>query len=128
MQWLSSAAETAVRATVRFLFDRAAGLGQCPPPNEDMANCGWIILALGKLGASELNYSSDIDLIILHDPDSTPLFAAKEAQQFYIEQTRALVRLLSQNTGDGIGWRVDLRCARTRGDAVSIKSARHSLL
>ena len=32
MQWLSSAAETAVRATVRYLFDRAAGRGQCPPP------------------------------------------------------------------------------------------------
>ncbi len=122
MQWLSSAAETAVRATVRFLFDRAAGLGQCPPPTEDMADCGWIILALGKLGASELNYSSDIDLIILHDPDSTPLFAANKAQQFYVEQTRALVRLLSQSTGDGIGWRVDLRLRPDPGaTAVSIQ-------
>jgi glutamate-ammonia-ligase adenylyltransferase len=122
MQWLSSAAETAVRATVRYLFDRAAGRGQCPPPAEDMADCGWIILALGKLGASELNYSSDIDLIILHDPDSTPLFAADKAQQFYVEQTRALVRLLSQSTGDGIGWRVDLRLRPDPGaTAVSIQ-------
>ena len=122
MRWLTSAAETAVCATVRYLFDRAAGRGQCPPTAEDMTGCGWIILALGKLGASELNYSSDIDLIILHDPDSTPLFAADKAQQFYVEQTRALVRLLSKSTGDGIGWRVDLRLRPDPGaTAVSIQ-------
>ena len=49
MQWLSSAAETAVRATVRYLFDRAAGLGQCPPPTEDMADC-VIILSAWQIG------------------------------------------------------------------------------
>ncbi len=122
MQWLSSAAEAAVSATVRYLFDRAARRGQCSPLNEDMTDCGWIVLALGKLGASELNYSSDIDLIILHDPDSTPLLAKDKTQQFYVEQTRALVRLLSQNTGDGIGWRVDLRLRPDPGaTAVSIQ-------
>ena len=122
MEWLSSAAETAVRAAVRYLFDQAARRGKCPPQAETMEQCGWVILALGKLGASELNYSSDIDLIILHDPDSTPLFAADTAQQFYVEQTRALVRLLSQSTGDGIGWRVDLRLRPDPGaTAVSIQ-------
>ena len=61
-------------------------------------------------------------MIILHDPDSTPLFAADTAQQFYVEQTRALVRLLSQSTGDGIGWRVDLRLRPDPGaTAVSIQ-------
>ncbi len=122
MQWLSCAAETAVRATVRYLFDRATRLGQCPPLSEDMTDCGWVILALGKLGASELNYSSDIDLIILHDPDRTPLFAPDKAQQFYVEQARALVRLLSHSTRDGIGWRVDLRLRPDPGaTAVSIQ-------
>jgi glutamate-ammonia-ligase adenylyltransferase len=124
MEWLSSAAETAVRATVRYLFDQAARRGKCPPQAETMEQCGWVILALGKLGAAELNYSSDIDLIILHDPDSTPLFATDTAQQFYVEQTRALVRLLSQITVDGIGWRVDLRLRPDPGaTAVSIQIA-----
>ena len=82
-----------------------------------------------QIGASELNYSSDIDLIILHDPDSTPLFAADKAQQFYVEQTRALVRLLSQSTGDGIGWRVDLRLRPDPERQLSAsRSARHWLL
>ncbi len=122
MEWLSNAAETAVRATVRYLFDQAARRGKCPPQAETMEKCGWVILALGKLGAAELNYSSDIDLIILHDPDSTPLFVTDTAQQFYVEQTRALVRLLSQSTGDGIGWRVDLRLRPDPGaTAVSIQ-------
>ena len=122
MGWLSKAADTAVQATVTYLFAKAAEREKCPKQPAHLAGCGWTILALGKLGAGELNYSSDIDLIILHDPANTPLFAPDTAQQFYVEQTRILVRLLSQTTADGIGWRVDLRLRPDPGaTAVSIQ-------
>lgn len=122
MEWLSRAADRAVDATARYLLWQASHRNLMPPPQEDLAGCGWSILALGKLGAGELNYSSDIDLIVLHDPEATSLFAPEKAQSFYVEMTRSFVKLLSHNSSDGIGWRVDLRLRPDPGaTAVSIQ-------
>ena len=126
MNWLSSAAEAALRAAVGFLFRQADRRGQLVDTtflgHPDLTGCGWTVLALGKLGAGELNYSSDIDLILLHDPIDTPLARPEASQPFYVEMTRALVRLLSEVTADGIGWRVDLRLRPDPGaTAVSIQ-------
>ena len=122
--WLSNAAICAVRETAHFLMRQAAERGLAKPPQDNLAGCGWIIFAVGKLGAEELNYSSDIDLIILHDPDQNPLEDPSKAQSFYVAQTRALVKLLSAATVDGIGWRVDLRLRPDPGaTAVSIQIA-----
>ncbi len=137
MRWLSDAADAALNASVRFLFLQAerrgllSGFARTPetpaphadmPPISDMNRCGWVILALGKLGARELNYSSDVDLIVLHDPVANPLVEPETSQRFYVEMTRALVRLLSAVTRDGIGWRVDLRLRPDPGaTAVSIQ-------
>ena len=74
--------------------------------------CGWVIIGLGKLGAGELNYSSDIDLIALYEPhaDSTGDNASSEEQaKHFTTMTRRLSQLLSQPTKDGFGWRVDFR-------------------
>ena len=74
-------------------------------------DAGWFLLALGKLGADELNYSSDIDLIVITLPE------AGENHADYIRLTRRLANILSQPTAEGIGWRVDLRSApRPRGN------------
>ena len=93
LDWLSHAAETAIEASAAWLTK-----------DEDQ-NQNWFILALGKLGAGELNYSSDVDLIVItqNDPDD------HDTAQRYIRHTRRLTKLLSTPTADGIGWRVDLR-------------------
>ena len=92
--WLSHAARIAVAGTADWLTrqHKTAGL-----------DSGWFLLALGKLGADELNYSSDIDLIVITLPE------AGENHADYIRLTRRLTNILSQPTAEGIGWRVDLR-------------------
>ena len=126
MTWLSRAAEAALRVAVTYLFRQAERRGQLEDTgfldHPELAGCGWTVLALGKLGAGELNYSSDIDLILLQDPIDNPLAMPEASQTFYVEMTRALVRLLSEVTPDGIGWRVDLRLRPDPGaTAVSIQ-------
>ena len=74
--------------------------------------CGWVIIGLGKLGAGELNYSSDIDLIALYDEraNSSADSAVSDKQvRHFNALTRKLSQLLSQQTNDGFGWRVDFR-------------------
>src|ERR1700722_19634297 len=69
---LSELAETACRVAVRHLLFSLHEAGQIALPylEEPERNSGFVALALGKLGARELNYSSDIDLVLLFDPDS----------------------------------------------------------
>ena len=64
---------------------------------------------MGKMGAGELNYSSDIDLIVFFDPAAPTLARDIEPQPFFVRVTQALSRLLQQRTGDGYVFRVDLR-------------------
>ena len=120
MAWLSYAADTALQASLAFLINFAVKRGKIGPIDPSMLGCGWAIIALGKLGAKELNYSSDIDLLILHDLATAPI-DQQQAQTFYVGMTRDLVRLMSTATADGIGWRVDLRLRPDPGaTAVSI--------
>ena len=126
MAWLSDAAEAAIRSAVSFLFRQADRRGRfagaTAAARAGQRGCGWTVLALGKLGARELNYSSDVDLILFHDPHANPLADMSQSHSFYVETARALVRLLSTATGDGIGWRVDLRLRPDPGaTAVSIQ-------
>jgi glutamate-ammonia-ligase adenylyltransferase len=102
---LSEAADAAVGAAVRFLFRQAAARGEWQSDQPD----GYIVLGMGKHGAFELNYSSDIDLIVFYDLDRIRLRAGAEIQHFFVRLTRELVRLLHERTGDGYVFRTDLR-------------------
>ena len=102
---LSEAADAAVTAAVRFLFRQAAKAGDW----QDGEPAGYIVLGMGKYGAFELNYSSDIDLIVFYDLARIRLRAGLEVQPFFVRLTRDLVRLLTERTGDGYVFRTDLR-------------------
>ncbi len=107
---LSELADAALTAALRHLLraNAAAGRITLPDPARPEAGCGLAILAMGKMGALELNYSSDIDLIVLFDPAPT-LAPEVEPGLFYIRIARGLVKFLQERTVDGYVFRVDLR-------------------
>ncbi len=70
---------------------------------------GIFALALGKLGARELNYSSDIDPILIYDPSKLPRRERDDPAEAAQRYARQWVRLLSDSTADGYVFRVDLR-------------------
>lgn len=78
-------------------------------PLQPAKDSGYVILAMGKLGAGELNYSSDIDLIVLFDPARCQYTGRHRVHDFFIRLTKTLVALLQDFTEDGYVFRVDLR-------------------
>ncbi|MFZ8477392.1 hypothetical protein ACO1MN_14110, partial [Staphylococcus aureus] len=70
---------------------------------------GITILGMGKLGAFELNYSSDIDLIVLFDKVQLPYSGQRNPQIFMNKLATDLVALLQERTVDGYVFRTDLR-------------------
>ncbi|MGL4494257.1 MAG: bifunctional [glutamine synthetase] adenylyltransferase/[glutamine synthetase]-adenylyl-L-tyrosine phosphorylase, partial [Beijerinckiaceae bacterium] len=90
------------------------------------AASGLIILAMGKHGARELNYSSDIDLIVFYDAESAALGDDIEPSTFYVRLTKSLVKILQNRTEDGYVARVDLRLRPDPGSsatAISVPTA-----
>ena len=108
---LTQFADACLNAAVNFLLRENAALKKLSlKDNENPAkNCGYVALAMGKHGAFELNYSSDIDLIILYDPETAPLAEGIEPSTFFVRFTRDLVSVLQDITEHGYVFRVDLR-------------------
>ena len=108
---LSRFAELAVNAVLDILLRRAAVRGDITLPSQarPQKGCGYFLLAMGKLGAGELNYSSDIDLIAFYEQDKLALRRPDEHQAFFVRLTQQLARILSHRDHDGFVFRVDLR-------------------
>jgi glutamate-ammonia-ligase adenylyltransferase len=70
---------------------------------------GFAVIALGKHGSRELNYSSDIDPIFLFDPATLPLRPREEAGPAAVRIGQRIVELLQKPSADGFAFRVDLR-------------------
>lgn len=80
------------------------------PRNSAGEKSKFVIMALGKLGGMELNYSSDIDLMMVYDQDGyTDATPALSNREFYARLTRDIVKLIHEITPLGAGYRVDLR-------------------
>lgn len=108
---LTDVADTAISAALDFLLAEAGAAGRLllSESDEPAKGCGLAVIAMGKHGARELNYSSDVDLIVVYDREVAPLADGVEPSPFYVKMTKALVRMLQERTGDGYVLRVDLR-------------------
>src|SRR5450631_3619944 len=127
---LTDLAVASVQAALRHVLRQEAERGRLSPPNLDSPedNSGLIVLAMGKMGAGELNYSSDIDLIVFFDPAAPTLAPDIEPQPFFVRVTQAMTRLLQQRNGDGYVFRVDLRLRPDPAStqvAISTEAALH---
>ena len=125
---LSDLADAALGAAAKFLLRQAAANGAFTLADEiDPARgSGLVVLGMGKLGARELNYSSDIDLIVLYDPERIRTDAPESLQKHFVRLARGLVRLLEERTADGYVFRTDLRLRPDPGAtplALSVNAA-----
>jgi glutamate-ammonia-ligase adenylyltransferase len=91
-----SAIERAIEAAAAELF-------------ADSEARGFAVIALGKLGSRELNFSSDVDLLFLFDPETLPRRSRGEPAETAVRIGRRVVEILQKRTEDGFVERVDLR-------------------
>jgi [glutamine synthetase] adenylyltransferase / [glutamine synthetase]-adenylyl-L-tyrosine phosphorylase len=104
---LSDLADMALGAGLRTLVGDEIRRGKLAGPDHG-DGAGMVVLAMGKMGARELNYSSDIDIICLFDEARYPGTEA-DARAAFIRVTRRLTALMSDVTADGYVFRTDLR-------------------
>ncbi len=128
MAALSAFAAAAINAAAAFALraEHDAGRMVLPDPDDPQKGSGWILLAMGKLGAEELNYSSDVDLIALFDPEAAVIPADAEPAKLFIRLTKTLIRMLQEHTPDGMVLRTDLRLRPDPGStaiAISVPAA-----
>ena len=111
---LSELAEATLHLAIRHLLHSAHDVRdiRLQDANRPDLNCGFVALAMGKLGAAELNYSSDIDLILLYDATS-PVYAGGRAADsigsFTSRLARDLITLMEARDANGYVFRTDLR-------------------
>ncbi|MEG3125715.1 bifunctional [glutamate--ammonia ligase]-adenylyl-L-tyrosine phosphorylase/[glutamate--ammonia-ligase] adenylyltransferase [Sphingomonas sp. GB1N7] len=103
---------TAVTGALSDFADRALDLAIRTAIEErtpGVEPVGFVGIALGKQGSHELNYSSDIDPILLFDPATLPCRGREEPQEAAVRIGKRVVELLQARDGDGYVLRVDLR-------------------
>jgi glutamate-ammonia-ligase adenylyltransferase len=108
---LTDLADSAVDAAVRFALAEAARDGRLAPKDKarPQDGSGYIVLAMGKMGAYELNYSSDIDLIVFYDAAAPAVPEDAAPAALFVRITQRLVKLLQERNADGYVFRTDLR-------------------
>jgi glutamate-ammonia-ligase adenylyltransferase len=123
---LTELADGCVRCALQALLHDAAANGEfnLANKNDPEAGCGYTVFALGKHGGRELNYSSDIDILVLFDDETMPYAGRKSRQEFAVRLTRDLVKFMQERTADGYVFRTDLRLRPDPGStAVAVSRA-----
>ncbi|MBW9090660.1 bifunctional [glutamine synthetase] adenylyltransferase/[glutamine synthetase]-adenylyl-L-tyrosine phosphorylase [Rhizobium wenxiniae] len=126
--WLSEFAEASVASAVDHLLlaTHESGKLKLVDPAEPSRGSGLIVLGMGKLGGRELNYSSDIDIVVFFDPEVGILADPLDASEIFGRMMRRLIRILQDRTADGYVFRTDLRLRPDPGStplAVSMDAA-----
>ena len=111
---LSDLAEATLSLAMAHLLRAAHDAGELrlPDPSDPARGGGFTVLGMGKLGARELNYSSDVDLVLLYDPAAAIYTEATEGHAmggFTSRIARGLVSLMEARDADGYVFRTDLR-------------------
>jgi len=111
---LSALAEATLTLSVAHLLRTAHDAGELslPDPEHPAIGSGFTVLGMGKLGARELNYSSDVDLILFYDPEAgvyTDRTSGDALGRFMVRLSRDLVALMEARDAGGYVFRTDLR-------------------
>ena len=114
---LTRCAEAALAGALDHLLHAAAARGDLAPPEPDntAAACGLTVLGVGRFGAGELSYSSDLDLFVLYDPDRVRHRGRGEPTETLHRLVRDLTALLGERTDEGCVYRTDLRLRPNTG-------------
>lgn len=106
---ISDVADAAIAVALEAALRRlTARFGEPMGENGQPARC--VVLAFGKLGGRELNYSSDIDLMVVYDREgATSGRPSLDNDEFFARVVGEMIRLLGSHTEDGQAYRVDLR-------------------
>ena len=125
---LSDLADACARSAVDFLLRDAHRQGKLKlvDPARPSEKSGLIVLGMGKLGAHELNFSSDIDLVVFFDPCAPAIVYPLDATDMFSRLARRLVRILHDRTEHGYVFRTDLRLRPDPGStplAIPVEAA-----
>jgi glutamate-ammonia-ligase adenylyltransferase len=125
---LTRFADACVKGALRLLLiedaRKACRTAAAPELLED--ETGLVVIAMGKHGAIELNYSSDVDLVVFYEEDRFPFMLRGDKRGAAVDLVKRLVKLLAETTVDGYVFRVDLRLRPDAGAtqiAISTESA-----
>lgn len=128
---LTSFADASLRAALAMAAKERAASGDVVLADANGTSGpipGFSLIAMGKMGAGELNYSSDIDVSVFFAPDRLSVTQAREPRVAAVRLVAPLVRALEEVTADGYVFRTDLRLRPDPGStpvAVSIAFAEH---
>lgn len=124
---LSNLADACLQAALNFLVAEAQTRGKFVSETPLTAdNCGLCVLALGKHGGLELNYSSDIDVVTFFDPNFGLLADPHDASKTYSRIVQRLATLMQERNEHGYVFRTDLRLRPDPGStpvAISVDAA-----
>lgn len=123
---LTRFADVILEAGFRWLLQRARAKGDIVGETVSTATSGLVVLAMGKYGSGELNYSSDIDIVVFYEPGTLALKEGLDESTFFVRLTKDIVKLMQERTEDGYVFRTDLRLRPDPGGtrvAVSLPAA-----
>lgn len=127
-RWLSDMADASLAAAIDHLLVSNHQRGKLSLRTLDAPSegSGLIVLGMGKLGAQELNYSSDIDAVVFFEPSSGIVPDPLDALETFGRMMRRLIRIMQERTADGYVFRTDLRLRPDPGStplAIPVEAA-----